>query len=267
MTTAFIKMNGAGNDFVIFDGRTEKITLTPEQVRDIAARGNRVTKGGDQVIVMEPSKKADVFMRIYNADGSESSSCGNATRCIASLMPKEQVIVETRAGLLDCRVAGENLISVDMGAPKLKWEQIPLSEACDLNRLPITVDGLPAPSAVGMGNPHMVFVVPDVEKAPVLTQGPKLEHHPLYPERANVGFAQVVSKEEIKLRVWERGAGETLACGTGACAALVALHKRGLVGRKADVHLPGGVLTIVWDEKTGHIWMTGPVAREFEGKI
>ncbi len=263
MTLPFIKMNGAGNDFVIFDARTQPLTLAPESLRALADRKNPVTKGCDQIIVMEPSQKADVFMRIYNADGSESSSCGNATRCVASLMEKSHPVIQTKAGLLECRIIDASDVCVNMGEPKLEWRDIPLSQACDTNALPI--EG--APSAVSMGNPHMVFSVQDTATAPVTTLGPQLEHHPLFPERANVSFAQIVSEHEIKLRVWERGVGETLACGTAACATVVALHRRKLTGNHADVHLPGGILSITWDEQDNCVWMTGPVELEFKGEL
>ncbi|MDE3061195.1 MAG: diaminopimelate epimerase [Pseudomonadota bacterium] len=269
MPLPFLKMHGAGNDFVIFDARTRPVALAPSRLQEIAAR--RTGIGCDQVIVMEQSQNADVFMRIYNADGGEVFSCGNATRCVGWLIMRESgrdaCAIETKAGILQCRRAGQDRIRVDMGKPRLEWGEVPLSHPADTNHLDIAVEGLKDPAAVSMGNPHMVFAVSDVSAAPVAVLGPTLEHHLLFPERANVSFAQVVNDKEIRLRVWERGAGETLACGTAACATLVALHRRGLVANKASVHLPGGVLEIEWDKISGHVWMTGPVALSFQGVI
>lgn len=269
MNTPFIKMHGLGNDFVVFDARRKPLTLSRAQAAKIASR--RFGVGCDQVIVMERSKKADIFMRIYNADGGEVSSCGNATRCVAWRVMEEtgrrEATVETKAGVIVCKHAGRERVAADMGAPRFGWRDIPLAKKCDTLELPITAGAYKKPTAVSMGNPHMVFVVKDVDKAPVGILGPTLEHHPLFPKRANVSFAQVVSPSVIRLRVWERGAGETLACGTAACATLAALHRKGLAAGKARIQLPGGALDIAWDKKTGHIWMTGAVATSFEGVI
>jgi diaminopimelate epimerase len=269
MTQHFIKMNGLGNDFVIFDARKKSLRLSRAEVKAIADR--RFGVGCDQVIVIEKGKKARACMRIFNADGGEVSSCGNATRCVAWLLMEEtgkkEISLETKAGVLACKRIGKMLIAADMGKPGLEWKQIPLKYKCDTMDLPINLRGSKAPSAVSMGNPHMVFIVPNVDAVPVKEAGSKLEHHPLFPERANISFAQILSKSRIKLRVWERGAGETLACGTAACAALVALCRKGLVGNHAEVILPGGVLDIEWNKKTGHVWMTGSVAVSFNGEI
>ncbi len=269
MSLPFTKMHGAGNDFVIFDARKQVIAFTPARLREIADRHTGV--GGDQVIVMETAKTGDVFMRIYNADGSESGSCGNATRCVAWLVMEEsgkgKVTVETVSGLLACEHAGKQRVRVDMGEPRLDWEQIPLAKQQDTLHLDIEVDGYKDPVAVSMGNPHAVFIVSDAAKVPLSAVGPKIEHHPLFPERVNVGFAQVVSDQKINLRVWERGSGETLACGTGACAALVALNRRGLAANVAEVSLPGGVLEIMWDKQSNRVFMTGAVVHSFLGVL
>ncbi len=287
---SFIKMHGLGNDFAVFDARTRRVALSSAKARAIADR--RFGIGCDQVIVIERSKKRqepsareaaphvsaarraagapNVFMKIYNADGGEVASCGNATRCVAWLLMEESgkksVAIETKAGVIQCERVGKNTIRADMGKPQLDWKKIPLSRDCDIDALPILMNGL-RPSAVGMGNPHMVFAVPHADKIPLEKIGAKLERHPLYPKRANVSFAEVITKNRIKLRVWERGAGATLACGTAACAAVVALNRRDLVSNKADVLLPGGTLHIEWDKKSGHVFMTGPVAVSFQGSI
>jgi diaminopimelate epimerase len=269
MTHPFIKMHGLGNDFVIFDARKKPLKLSRESVKAIAKR--RFGVGCDQVIVIEKSKKAKAFMRIYNADGGEVASCGNATRCVAWLLMEEtgkkEMTLETKAGTIVAKRAGKMLISADMGKPGLEWKQIPLKYKCDTLELPINLRGSKSPSAVSMGNPHMVFVVPDVDRVSVKEAGFKLETHPLFPERANVSFAQIINKGKIKLRVWERGAGETLACGTAACAAVVALHRKKLLSDTAEVSLPGGALAIEWNQKTGHVWMTGAVALSFHGEV
>jgi len=266
MPLSFIKMDGAGNDFVIFDARRQPLRLTPEQVRAIAARDNPVTKGCDQVVVLEPSQQADIFMRITNADGGEVGSCGNASRCAAWLIHSEvgrsSVTIETAAGIITAEVKDQSRITVDMGKPRLGWKDIPLAEERDT--LHFAVDGVPDAAAVNMGNPHMVFFVPDTRAVKLAELGPLLEHHPLFPERANISVAKVEAKDAITLRVWERGAGLTLACGTAACATLVAAHLRGLTGRKAAVHLPGGTLHIEW-RADDHVLMNGPVAIGFRG--
>ncbi len=269
MPLSFIKMHGLGNDFVVFDARADSIRLTEKQLTGIAAR--RTGIGCDQVIVMEKANKGDVFMRIYNADGGEVQSCGNATRCIAWVIMeetgKDKVAVETGAGLLACERAGEKMIRVDMGEPKFAWQDIPLAKESDTMNLPIFADGLSNPAAVSMGNPHMVFVAPVIDTVNLKDLGSRLEHHPLFPERVNVSVAQVVDKHTVKLRVWERGAGITLACGTAACAALAVLNRRGLVDEAARIMLPGGALDIVWDKNTNRIFMTGAVETSFSGTV
>ncbi|MBF0251939.1 MAG: diaminopimelate epimerase [Alphaproteobacteria bacterium] len=266
----FIKMHGLGNDFVILDGRDNGLSLTPAARRAISDRRRGV--GCDQLIVLENPRDAvaDVFMRIYNPDGSESGACGNATRCVASLMCTEKaethVIVETISGLLDCENLGGGLYGVDMGPARLDWRDLPLAEARDTENLGLEAGPLKNPVGVNMGNPHAVFIVDDAERVDLAAYGPVVEHDRLFPQRTNVEAVQVLAPDRIRMRVWERGAGITQACGTGACAALVATARRGLTGRKADVVLDGGTLTIEWlPDNT--VLMTGPVATSFTGNF
>jgi diaminopimelate epimerase len=274
MSRPFLKMNGLGNDFVVVEARSSPFRPVPEQTRAIADRASGV--GCDQLIAIEPSARADAFMRIWNADGGEVDACGNAARCVGWLLLEasggDAVSIETGAGLLSVARAGERRITVDMGEPALTWRDIPLAEEMDTRGIelqvgPIDAPVLHTPGCVSMGNPHVVFFVPDAETAPVRQVGPMIEHHHLFPERANVGFAQIKARDRIRLRVWERGAGETLACGTGACAALVAASRRGLTDRKAVVEMNGGELIIDWRAADNHVLMTGPVAIEFTGSL
>ena len=267
---AFRKMHGLGNDFVVLDGRQNGIALSAEQARALADRHTGV--GCDQVIVIEPArdKSADAFMRIHNADGGEVMACGNASRCIASLLMaetgKQEIVLETGAGLLNAKAANGGNVTVDMGPAKLEWNEIPLAEETDTLHLSFSRGDLKDPVAVNVGNPHAVFFVDDAEAIDLETVGPEIEHHPFFPERTNVEAAQVISPDKIRLRVWERGAGITQACGTGACATLVAAHRRGLTGRKASIMLDGGTLEIEWLENN-HVMMTGPVATSFTGTV
>lgn len=264
----FIKMHGLGNDFVVFDARSSALSLSSGQV--VALSGRRTGIGCDQLIVMEPSKEADCFMRIYNADGSEVSACGNASRCVGELLMEEKgrrtATIQTRAGLLECQDAGVGLVTVNMGLARLGWRDIPLAEEVSTLNLGIAEGPLRDPVAVSMGNPHAVFFVADADAVDLAALGPKLEHHPMFPERANIEVAQVMGRGHIRLRVWERGAGETLACGTGACATVVAAARRGLCERKARVSLAGGDLQIHWRDG-GDVLMTGPVAISFTGEV
>ena len=266
----FIKMHGLGNDFVVIDARHAPQNLTEAQASAIANR--RTGVGCDQLIVLEPARDehADVFMSIRNTDGSEAEACGNATRCVASMIMKESgtrhTIIETVAGLLDAETADDKLISVDMGPARLDWRDIPLAQAIDTLHIDIQSGPLRDPACVNMGNPHAVFFVDDAEAIDLQTHGPILEHHKMFPERANIGVAQVISEHEIRLRVWERGVGETAACGSGACAAIVAANRRKLTARSADVVLNGGALTLQW-LPDGHVQMTGPVAISYTGVI
>jgi diaminopimelate epimerase len=270
MSRPFLKMNGAGNDFTVVEARSQPFAPNQAQVRAIADRGG--PSGCDQLIAIEPSTKADAFMRIWNSEGGQVDACGNATRCVGWLLLEQNHVdaasIETNAGLIAVERAGSFQVRVDMGEPGLDWWQIPLAEPLDTLSLDIRAEpNLAMPSAVNMGNPHMVFFVADVETLPIHEIGPELEHHPLYPERANVGFAEIKSKDRMRLRVWERGAGLTKACGTGACAAVVAAARRGLTGRKVAVEMDGGELLIEWRETDNHVLMTGPVEFEFAGTL
>ncbi|MDB5460381.1 MAG: dapF [Caulobacteraceae bacterium] len=268
MSRPFLKMNGAGNDFVVVEARRQPFAPQPAQVRAIADRAG--PSGCDQLIAIEPSAKADAFMRIWNNSGGQVDACGNATRCVGWLLlqegHKDQATIETNAGMIGVERAGPERVRVDMGQPKLQWFEIPLAQPMDTLSLDLSAEpDLAMPGAVNMGNPHVVFFVADVEAMPLAEIGPRLEFHPLFPEQVNVGFAEIKSRDRIRLRVWERGAGLTKACGTGACAALVAASRRGLVGRHATVEMDGGELLIEWRESDGHVLMTGPVQFEFTG--
>lgn len=266
----FVKMHGLGNDFVVLDARSRPLDLGPERVRAIADR--RTGVGCDQVIVLQPpqSDLADAYMRIFNADGGEVAACGNGARCVAAMVMEEKgnshVIIETAAGLLDGEAAGDGMISVDMGPAALDWRDIPLSEPMDTLHLGIENGQLKDPVAVSMGNPHAVFFVDDANAVALETSGPAIERHALFPEYTNVEAAEVRASGDIRVRVWERGVGITRACGSGACAALVAANLRGLAGRAADVELDGGRLAIEW-LPDNHVLMTGPVARTFSGTL
>jgi diaminopimelate epimerase len=274
MTTAtapsFVKMHGLGNDFVILDARASALALTPAAVRAIADRRRGI--GCDQLIIIEAARgsTSDAWMTIYNPDGSESGACGNATRCVAWLLMgqngSDRVVIETRAGLLDAEARGDKMVAVDMGPARLDWRELPLAEAVDTLHLGIAAGPLADPVGVSMGNPHAVFFVDDVGAVDLEAVGPGLEHHPLFPERTNVEIVQVLGPQTLRMRVWERGAGITQACGTGACATLVAAARRGLTGRKAEVVLDGGSLVIEW-LPDDHVLMTGPVALAFSGTV
>lgn len=268
----FLKMHGAGNDFVVIDNRARGVALSEEQRKQLANR--RYGVGCDQIVVLEKSQVADVFMRLYNYDGGEVSACGNATRCVAWLVMEEtgkaHVKVETKADILLCDRAGDKAVTVDMGHPRFDWRSIPLAHEVDVQNVPFLQLGkLHEGFALSMGNPHIVFVSPDVENVALHEAGPKVEHHELFPERINVEVIQVIDRSHIKLRVWERGTGETLACGTGACAAMVAAKIRGLVNERVAVSLPGGDLVIEWAGENinskERVRMTGPVALVYEG--
>jgi len=264
---SFRKMHGLGNDFVVIDARAEPLTLSADVAAALADRRGGV--GCDQVIAIEPGDaEAAAFMRILNADGSEVSACGNATRCVARLLMEEtgaaETTLRTRAGLIRAHAARDGMITADMGQARLDWADIPLAAAHDTLSLPVAVDGLPAPVGVSMGNPHAVFFVPDAEAVALSTLGPKVETHALFPEKTNVEFAHLIAPGRIRMRVWERGTGITRACGTGACATAVAAARRGLTGRSAEVVLDGGSLFIEWTED-GRVLMTGPATLSFAG--
>jgi len=262
----FKKMHGLGNDFVIIDGRTKNPNLTPQALRAIGDRHRGV--GYDQLVVLEPSARGDIFMRIYNSDGTEAEACGNATRCVAHLMmaelDKDAVIVETVAGLLKGTTGPDNTIIIDMGAPKLHWADIPLARAEDTLNTPLQAGPLANPVAVNMGNPHMVFFVDDAEAIDLDRWGPVLEHDPLLPQKANISVASLTDTGDIRLRVWERGVGITLACGSAACATIVAATLRGLVTGQARILLNGGPLDLRWQEG-GSVFMGGPIAYSYDG--
>lgn len=266
--TPFLKMHGLGNDFAVFDARNQPLALSPALARRIADRRRGI--GCDQVIVIEPSSEADVFMRIHNADGDEVETCGNAARCVARLLMDESkrkdVRLMTLAGPLACTDAGGRSVTVDMGTPELQWDRIPLARPVDTNQFQLDVDGLDhTVAAVSVGNPHCVLFVDDAEEAPVAVLGPKIETHAMFPRRTNVEFVSVRDRGHLRMRVWERGAGITQACGSGTCAVAVAAHRRGLTGEKVEVELDGGVLAI--ELKNGRILMTGPTELAFHGEI
>ena len=267
----FIKMHGLGNDFVVLDARVRPWPLDVPRARAIADRKTGV--GCDQLIVLEPASdgRADAFMRIRNADGGEVEACGNAARCVATLLMEEagrdRAVIETPAGVLDASRRPDGLIAVDMGPVRLDWREIPLARAMDTLHLELTLGPLEDPVAVNVGNPHVVFFVPDAETIPLAELGPKIEHHPLFPERVNVEVATRMSDGTLRMRVWERGVGITRACGTGACATLVAAHRRGLTARVATVLLDGGPLLIEWRAGDNHVVLTGAVATSFRGRL
>ena len=265
----FIKMHGLGNDFVIIDGRTRLPNLSVGALRAIADRHRGV--GYDQLIVMEPTQNdADIFMRIYNADGSESEACGNATRCVAQLLMvetgKDTVIIETLGGLLSGTTDGNDGMVIDMGKPNLGWQQIPLACEEDTAHVRIKAGPLSDPVAVNMGNPHAVFFVEDAESIDLEKWGPQLETNPIFPERANISIASKMENGDFRLRVWERGVGITLACGSAACATMVAANLRGLAGGSATLLLNGGPLDMHLSDD-GHVHMGGPVATSYHGVL
>ena len=271
----FLKMHGLGNDFVVLDARSAPLALDDATARRIADR--RLGVGCDQLLILEPPSNgsAEVFMRIRNHEGFEVGACGNGTRCVAALLMAEtgaeQTVIETAAGLLRAERAedaadGARQVAVDMGRPGLTWQEVPLASEMDTLHLDLERGVLSDPVGVSMGNPHATFFVDDAEAVEIETLGPALEHDPLFPKRANIGVASLLGPDRLRLRVWERGAGLTLACGTGACAAAVNAHRRGLTGRKVALELDGGPLTVEWRED-GQVMMTGPVATSFEGSF
>jgi diaminopimelate epimerase len=262
MRVDFIKMHGLGNDFVVLDARQGGVPSMSNRLA--AALADRKTGiGCDQLILLEPSGEADLAMRIFNADGGEVEACGNASRAVGLLLGQPARIA-TLGGIITTD-PGIDGVAVDMGNPRFDWDALPLAYPMDTLSMPVGWDGLDAPAAVNVGNPHVVFFVPDVERVPLNHLGPLIEHDPLFPTRINVNVAQVVSRSAIRLRVWERGVGETRACGTGACATAVAAMRRGLVDRgTARVSLPGGDLLIEW-RADNRIVMTGPATESFRG--
>jgi diaminopimelate epimerase len=274
MSRGFLKMNGLGNDFVVVQG-AEDFQPTPDQVRAWARRDGGV--GFDQLIAISNDGAATPLVRFWNSDGEAVDACGNGSRCVGWLLMqatgRDQAGFHTAERTLSATRAGDQRASVDMGAPRLGWDQIPLSEDMDTRNIelqvgPIDKPRLHTPGAVSMGNPHVVFFVDQVPTDQAVTQdGSLLEHHPLFPQAVNVGFAHVQARDRIRLRVWERGAGLTKACGTGACAALVACARRGLTDREATLVLDGGELEIEWRQADDHVIMTGAVAVDFTGTL
>ncbi|GGZ21103.1 diaminopimelate epimerase [Asticcacaulis endophyticus] len=278
MTRPFLKMNGLGNDFIVIDARDAGFAPRTEDIRAWGDRASGI--GFDQLIAIEGSETGDAFMRVWNSDGGTVETCGNALRCVGWVLDKatdsDELTIDTLGGLTTAKVleadARTGMVSVDMGKPRLNWDQIPLSEEMDTLRLELQIGPIDAPLyhtpvAVSMGNPHVVFFVDDVMAVDVERSGSLIEHHPLFPEGVNVEFAQVIDRNIIRMRVWERGAGITKACGTGACATLVAAARRGLTERHGNVIMDGGPLHILWRAADDHVIMTGPVEVEFEGQL
>lgn len=269
-TREFIKMHGLGNDFVVIDARERPLKVAVAGASALADRHTGV--GFDQLIIVEPpsDSRAAAFMRIRNADGGEVEACGNAARCVARLLFEEgaesEVVLETAAGLITAQNVDDTAqnYTVDLGPARDSWQDIPLAAECDTDHLPLALGPLSDPVGVNVGNPHAVFFVTDANAIPLEQLGPQLEHDPLFPDRANISVAQIVDSSALHLRVWERGVGLTQACGTGACAAAVAAHRRGLTGRRVQVRLDGGNLDIDWLEN-GHVTMTGPASVSFTG--
>ncbi len=266
----FVKMHGLGNDFVVIDARRQPLMVSAAGVRALADR--RTGIGFDQLITIEPPRNgaADAFMRIRNADGGEVEACGNAARCVALRLMADggtmSVTLETVAGLLRAEAVADGRVAVDMGPAAEDWRDIPLAEPVDTAHLPIAIGDFVDGVAVGIGNPHAVFFVDDVAAVDLERLGPTIEHHPLFPRRTNVEAVQVLADDHLRLRVWERGVGITRACGTGACAAAVAAHRRGRAGRAVTVTLDGGDLAITW-RTDGHVVMAGPAATSFAGTL
>lgn len=273
MKLPFQKMHGAGNDFIVLDGRAQAITLAPEQAKFLCDR--HVGIGCDTLVILKKAKDADVAVRFINGDGSDSATCGNATRCVADMLMRESGMNEARiataGGLLTATRDEAGRITVNMGTPKFGWQDIPLSESRNTLHLGLEMGLLMDPAAVNMGNPHAVFFVRDIAHIKIAEWGAKLEHHPLFPERANISAVEVLGESHIKMAVWERGAGLTLACGSAACAAVAAGVRRGVIHPECRVDLPGGTLDIHWRKAdggaSGDIFMTGPVAYVFEGVV
>lgn len=274
MSLAFTKMHGLGNDFVVIDAIRQQVTLSPEQVRFLADR--RFGVGCDQLLLVEPAQASgvDFRYRIFNADGGEVEQCGNGARCFArfvrdkGLTDKDLIVVETSSGIIELRVEPDGQVTVNMGAPRFAPPAIPFQAEAEAASYPLDIDGHTlAIGAVSMGNPHAVLQVEDITSAPVARLGPLLEGHPRFPRRVNAGFMQIVDRGHIRLRVFERGAGETLACGTGACAAVAVGRQQGLLDDKVTVDLPGGPLRISWTGEGQPVWMTGPARTVFEGTI
>ncbi len=258
-----MKMHGLGNDFVIIDSRGSEPAVNTQLARALGDRHRGV--GFDQLAEILSSETADIKLEFWNSDGSRAGACGNATRCVARHVMREAgtdlVSIETRRGVLAARRAGADLVSVNMGHPQLDWDKVPLAHQTDVDHLPLEGD----PAAVGMGNPHCVFFVDDITRVDVADRGARFENDPLFPEATNVEFVEVRGRDDIRMRVWERGTGITLACGSGACAVAVAAHRRGLTDRVVNIELDGGWLSLDW--RDDGVWMTGPTMHVFSGRL
>jgi diaminopimelate epimerase len=274
MPIPFTKMHGLGNDFVVFDAIRHRLELTPEKIRRLADRHFGI--GCDQVLLVERAKTVgvDFGYRIFNADGGEVEQCGNGARCFArfvrdrGLTDKDEIVVETAAGVIRPRLEPDGQVTVDMGVPEFEPARVPFDANARAPSYRLDVGGETLEVIVlSMGNPHAVQLVPDVERAPVTTQGPLIERHPRFPRRVNAGYLQVLDRGHVRLRVWERGAGETLACGSGACAAVVVGRARGLLDDRVAVELRGGQLRVRWEGEGRPVLMTGPATTVYEGSI
>lgn len=274
MHIRFTKMHGAGNDFVVVDATRAPLTLTAQNIRRLSDR--HIGIGFDQMLVVEPARSpdADFYYRIFNADGGEVSQCGNGARCFVryvhdkGLSKKNPIRVETRSGIIEPRLEQDGRVTVSMGVPAFEPAKIPFIAERQASTYPLDVDGHDLDIfVVSMGNPHAVQIVAEVETAPVASEGPLIERHPRFPERVNAGYMQIVDRRQIKLRVFERGAGETLSCGTGACAAVVAGIARGMLDSPVKVYTRGGVIEIAWPGEAQPVSMTGPAQSVFEGEI
>jgi diaminopimelate epimerase len=275
MQLEFTKMHGAGNDVIVFEAPRDGRLPTPERWRELSHRHKGI--GFDQAMVLEPPRRAgtDVYYRIFNADGGEVEQCGNGARCVASYLSARssapngggELMLDSPAGLIRARIHGSNLVSVDMGPPNFDPKSLPFEASAEAHVYPLAVAGTEVEiGAVSMGNPHAVLTVTSVASAPVDRLGPAIEHHPRFPKRVNVGFMEIVDRSHIRLRVFERGAGETLACGTGACAAVAVGRRHGRLDSTVEVELAGGKLEITWSAPGEHIWMKGPTAVSFTGR-
>jgi len=274
MRVAFTKMHGVGNDFVVFDAPVEPSLLEPASLRRLADR--RTGIGFDQALLLESPRRADtaVYYRVFNSDGDEVEQCGNGARCIAALLHRRGrtrsggVRLESPAGVVEARVNGMTGVSVDMGVPDFNPASLPFTAPGEADSYPLEVSGQTVRiGVVSLGNPHAVLTVASVETAPVATLGPAIEHHPRFPRRVNAGFLEIVDRAHLKLRVYERGAGETLSCGTGACAAAAIARRRGLTEAEVRIRVRGGELRVNWEGPGEHIWLSGPAQVSFEGQV
>jgi diaminopimelate epimerase len=274
MQLEFTKMHGAGNDVIVFDAPRDGSLPTAEQWRALSDRHKGI--GFDQAMVIEPPRRAgtQAFYRIFNADGGEVEQCGNGVRCVASYLLRRgdakngEILLDSPAGLIQARIHTPELVSVDMGSPNFDPKALPFDASAEAHVYPLVVAGTEVEiGAVSMGNPHAVLTVSSVASAPVDRLGPAIERHPRFPKRVNVGFMEIIDKSHIRLRVYERGAGETLACGTGACAAVAVGRRHGRLDATVEVELPGGKLEITWNGPGEHIWMKGPAAVSFTGRV